>query len=176
MVEAMLQPAFYPEHPEKVELIQTHISYVFIAGAFVYKLKKAVRFSFLDCHQLRDRRHLCEEEIRLNRRLAPDVYVGMFPVLRAGSGFVLGEQSTHHQQAVDYVLKMRRLPDECMLDHKLARGEVDRATVRNLASVIASFYQAANSSRASRYAVASEDCGASSWARSASWRASSGRR
>ncbi len=156
IMEAMLQPGFFPEHPDKVELIQTHISYVFIAGAFVYKLKKAVRFSFLDCHQLRDRRHLCEEEIRLNRRLAPDVYVGMFPILRAGSGFVLGEQATHHQHAIDYVLKMRRLPDECMLDRKLARGEVDRATIRSIASVVAGFYRTADSARASRYAVASE--------------------
>ncbi len=156
MVEAMLQPAFYPEHPNKVELIQTHISYVFIAEAFVYKLKKAVRFSFLDCHDLCQRRHLCEEEIRLNRRLAPDVYVGMHPVLQAGSGFVLGEQATHHPQAVDYVLKMRRLPDACMLDQKLIRGEVDRTTIHSLASVIAGFHQAASAARAPRYAVASE--------------------
>lgn len=156
IVEAMLRPDFYPERPDKVELIQTHISYVFIAGAFVYKLKKAVRFSFLDCHDLAQRRHLCEEEIRLNRRLAPDVYVGMYPVLRVGSGFALAEQSTHHQQAVEYVLKMRRLPDECMLDRKMARSEVDRATIRTLASVIVRFYQTAGSERASRYAVASE--------------------
>ena len=94
IVEAMMRPAFYPEHPEKVELIQTHISYVFIAGAFVYKLKKAVRFSFVDCTDLAQRRHLCGEEIRLNRRLAPDVYLGMYPIFRIGPDFVLGDKST----------------------------------------------------------------------------------
>lgn len=95
IVEAMMRPAFYPEHPEKVELIQTHISYVFIAGAFVYKLKKAVRFSFIDCTDLSQRRHLCGEEIRLNRRLAPDVYLGMYPIFRVGPDFVLGDESTN---------------------------------------------------------------------------------
>ncbi len=77
IVEAMMRPEFYPEPPAKVELIQTHISYVFIAGEYVYKLKKAVRFSFLDCTALAQRHHFCAEEIRLNRRLAPDVYLGM---------------------------------------------------------------------------------------------------
>jgi aminoglycoside phosphotransferase family enzyme/predicted kinase len=156
IVEAMMQPAFYPEAPEKVELIQTHISYVFIAGAFVYKLKKAVRFSFIDCSDLGQRRLLCAEEIRLNRRLAPDVYLGIYPVVRVGSDFVLGEQSTAHGQAVDYVLKMRRLPDDRMLDRRLARDEVDHSTIRALASVIVDFYRTTSSARASRYGVASE--------------------
>src|ERR1019366_2702389 len=136
IVEAMMRPAFYPEPPEKVELIQTHISYVFIAGAFVYKLKKAVCFSFIDCADLGQRHHLCGEEIRLNRRLAPDVYLGMYPIFRVGPDFVLGDKSTEHSLAVDYVLKMRRLPAEHMLDRMLARHEVGHATIRALASVI----------------------------------------
>jgi aminoglycoside phosphotransferase family enzyme/predicted kinase len=156
IVQAMMRPAFYPQPPEKVELIQTHISYLFIAGAFVYKLKKPVRFSFLDCTKLGQRRHFCAEEIRLNRRLAPDVYLGMYPIIRAGSDYALGEQSQVHAQAVDYVLKMRRLPNECMLDRKLAHGEVDRSTVRGLASIIVNFYRATSSAHASKYAVASE--------------------
>jgi len=156
IVEAMMRPAFYPERPEKVELIQTHISYVFIAGAFVYKLKKAVRFSFIDCTGLGQRRHLCGEEIRLNRRLAPDVYLGMYPIFRVGADFVLGDKSTEHQLAVDYVLKMRRLPEERMLDRRLARREVDRATIRGLASVIVNFYRTASPAHASKYGSASE--------------------
>ena len=156
IVQAMMRPAFYPEPPEKVELIQTHISFVFIAGAFVYKLKKPVRFSFLDCTNLEQRRHFCAEEIRLNRRLAPEVYLGMYPIIRAGSDYVLGAQSQGHAQAVDYVLKMRRLPNECMLDRKLAHGEVDRATFRALASVIVNFYRGNSSAHASRYGIASE--------------------
>jgi len=152
----MMQPAFYPEPPEKVELVQTHISYVFIAGAFVYKLKKAVRFSFIDCTDLERRRHLCDEEIRLNRRLAPDVYIGMFPIFRAGQDFVLGDKSSGHSMAVDYVLKMRRLPAERMLDRVVARREADPAIIRTLASVIVNFYRGASSAQASRYATAAE--------------------
>ncbi len=156
LVEAMMRPSFYPEHPEQVELIQTHISYVFIAGAFVYKLKKSVRFSFIDCTDLAQRRHLCDEEIRLNRRLAPDVYLGMFPILRNGSEFAFGDKSTEHLQVADYVLKMRRLPAENMLDRKLARREADLATIRALAKVIVNFYRTAPSTHASRYGSASE--------------------
>ena len=156
IVEAMMRPAFYPEHPEKVELIQTHISYVFIAGAFVYKLKKAVRFSFIDCTDLSQRRHLCGEEIRLNRRLAPDVYLGMYPIFRVGPDFVFGDESAEHSLAVDYVLKMRRLPAECMLDRMLARREVDLTTIRKLASVIVDFYRTASFTHAARYGSASE--------------------
>jgi aminoglycoside phosphotransferase family enzyme/predicted kinase len=156
IVEAMLRPAFYPEHPEKVELIQTHISYVFVGGAFVYKLKKAVCFSFIDCTDLGQRRHLCGEEIRLNRRLAPDVYLGMYPIFRVGPDFVLGDKSAEHHLAVDYVLKMRRLPAARMLDRMLARREVDRATIGALASRMVNFYQTASSAHASRYGSASE--------------------
>ena len=156
IVEAMMRPAFYPERPDKVVLIQTHISYVFIAGAFVYKLKKAVRFSFIDCTSLEQRRHLCAEEIRLNRRLAPDVYLGMYPIFRVGSDFVLGDQSSEHGSTSDYVLKMRRLPADRMLDRMLARREVDLSTIRALSSVIADFYRGASSAHASRYGLASE--------------------
>jgi aminoglycoside phosphotransferase family enzyme/predicted kinase len=156
IVEAMRQPAFYPEHPEKVELIQTHISYVFIAGEFVYKLKKAVRFSFIDCTDLEQRLHLCGEEIRLNRRLASDVYLEMYPVFRVGRDFVLGNKSIEHSPAVDYVLKMRRLPADGMLDQMIARRQADPATIRALASVIVNFCRAASSAQASRYAAAAE--------------------
>lgn len=156
IVEAMMRPAFYPEHPESVELIQTHISYVFIAGPFAYKLKKAVRFSFIDCTDLGQRRHLCAEEIHLNRRLAPDVYVGTYPIFRVGPDFVLGDRSTEHSQAVDYVVKMRRLPAERMLDRLLAREEIDRTTIRALASVIVNFHRNASSAHAARYGSASE--------------------
>jgi uncharacterized protein len=156
IVEAMKRSSFYPERPAKVELMQTHISYVFLAGEHVYKLKKAVRFSFLDCTDITQRRHFCLEEIRLNRRLAPDVYLGMYPIVRAGNDFVLGHQSGEHSHALDYVVKMRRLPAERMLDRMLSRGEVDRATIQALAALIVNFHRAASPARASRYGSAAE--------------------
>ncbi len=71
IIESMSQTDFYPHCPEKVELVQTHISYVFIAGDFVYKVKKPVNFGFLDFTTLEKRKFFCEEELRLNKRLAP---------------------------------------------------------------------------------------------------------
>ena len=72
IVAAMSRPDFYPHHPSSVEVVQTHISYVFIAGDLVYKVKKAVDFGFLDFTTIEKRKVFCEEELRLNRRLAPE--------------------------------------------------------------------------------------------------------
>ena len=84
LLAALSQPACYPHHPAHVEVVQTHISVVFLAGEVVYKLKKPVRFSFLDYSTLALRHHCCQEEVRLNRRLAPTVYLGVVPVLYTG--------------------------------------------------------------------------------------------
>src|SRR6516225_7377009 len=84
LIEALSDPAAYPYQAGAVEVRQTHISVVFLAGPYVYKLKKAVNLGFLDFNTLDKRRHFCEEEVRLNRRLAPHVYVGIVPVSRTG--------------------------------------------------------------------------------------------
>src|ERR1700693_6076280 len=78
LVEAMMRPEFYPDSPPRVEFKQTHISYVFIAGDFVYKVKKPVHFPFLDCSKLAARLRYCREEVRLTARLSPRVYLGVF--------------------------------------------------------------------------------------------------
>ncbi len=93
-VRAMLDASFYPHHPVEVELIQTHISYVFLAGDRVYKVKKAVRFSFLDFSTIERRRFYCHEEVRLNRRLAADVYLGVVAICETGGEFSLASQDT----------------------------------------------------------------------------------
>src|SRR5713226_8506516 len=103
LVEAMMRPEFYPDPPAHVELKQTHISYVFIAGNFVYKVKKPVHFSFLDCSDHARRFHFCSEEVRLNSRLTPRVYLGVFAILRRADSFVLGpEVHEEHPEAVEY--------------------------------------------------------------------------
>ena len=84
IVEAMMRPEMYPDHPRSVEVRQTHVSYAFMAGDYVYKIKKPVRFAFLDACTLARRHQLCLDEVRLNRRLAPDVYLGVVPILRRG--------------------------------------------------------------------------------------------
>ena len=75
LIETMTNPLFYPHLPDKVDFLQTHISYIFIAGDYVYKIKKAVDFGFLDFTTLAKREFYCREELRLNRRLAPDIYL-----------------------------------------------------------------------------------------------------
>jgi hypothetical protein len=82
LVDAMMRPEFYTDSPVRVELKQTHISYVFLAGDHVYKVKKPVHFEFLDCSQLAQRFHYCCEEVRLNARLSPRVYLGVFAILK----------------------------------------------------------------------------------------------
>ncbi len=79
LIDTMSKADFYPHNPAKVELIETHISYVFIAGNIVYKVKKPVSFDFLDFTSLEKRKFYCEEELRLNRRLAPDTYLDSEP-------------------------------------------------------------------------------------------------
>ena len=80
LVAAMMQPDFYPKTPDTVTHKETHISHLFFAGELVYKIKKAVRFSFLDFSTLVQRRYYLNEELRLNRRLAPSVYIGVMPI------------------------------------------------------------------------------------------------
>jgi uncharacterized protein len=141
LIEALSDPAAYPEPVEKVEVRQTHISVAFLAGAHVYKVKKPVELGFVDYGTLEKRRHYCEEEVRLNRRLAPDVYLGVVPVTNDwGTLRVEGEG-----EAVEWAVKMKRLPEEALLHERLHRGEVGEALVEALARQIAAFHAGAES-------------------------------
>lgn len=128
-IEFLSWPDAYPaEHPDRVEVVETHMSWVFLTDFYVYKLKKPVRYSFLDFSTLEARGRDCAAEVRLNRRLAPDTYLGALPLhLDTKGGLTLGDGGT----VVDWVVHMRRLPADRMLDrvieeHRLARGDLDR--------------------------------------------------
>lgn len=140
VVAALADPAFYPHRPEAVEHVQTHISHVFLAGPWVYKLKKPVRFPFLDFSTLERRRHFCEEEVRLNRRLCPDLYRGVLPITRAAGGRLALDGEG---EPVDHVVWMRRLPAERILARLLARGEVGAPLVDAVAARMAAFHATA---------------------------------
>ena len=84
LIQALSDPAAYEPRPDGVIVRQTHISVVSLAGPFAYKVKKPVRLGFVDYGTLERRRHFCEEEVRLNRRLAPEVYLGVVPIVREG--------------------------------------------------------------------------------------------
>jgi aminoglycoside phosphotransferase family enzyme/predicted kinase len=124
VVRALADPATYGDRSASVEHVQTHISHVFLAGPWVYKLKKPVTLSFLDFGSIEKRRHFCEEEVRLNRRLAPGVYLGVLPVTVEQDGRIrLGGEG----RVVDHVVWMRRLPASrllpALLDARAARDE-----------------------------------------------------
>ncbi|MBI3300592.1 MAG: AAA family ATPase [Deltaproteobacteria bacterium] len=152
LLSALARPECYPHHPAQVEVVQTHISVVFLAGEVVYKLKKPVRFSFLDYSTLALRQHYCQEEVRLNRRLAPTVYLGVVPVLRTGDVYrVRDALSMQNVVVVDYLVRMRRLPPERKLDFLVAAGRVAKEGIHALAKRLVHFHQTAATSQASLY-------------------------
>jgi aminoglycoside phosphotransferase family enzyme/predicted kinase len=153
-VAAMLAPGFYPRQTKSVELVQTHISYVFLADDRVYKLKKPVRFSFLDFSTLAQRRHFCREEVRLNRRLAPDTYLGVISVVADGQGFRIGEEND--PDAVEYAVEMRRLPAERMLPVLLARDQVTADVIEVIVGRLVDFHRSADDGPQVRAAAAPE--------------------
>lgn len=141
LVEALLNPAAYPENPGKIELIQTHISFVFLTDNFVYKVKKPVNFGFLDFSTLEKRRFFCEKELQLNRRLCPDIYVEVVSINKSSIIKISGSGET-----VEYALKMKRLPQEKIMTALLKQRKVDFKTIDGLAKIIAQFHSKAETS------------------------------
>lgn len=140
LVQQMLQPEFYPHAvTEPIQLIQTHVSSVFLTGEFVYKLKKPVNFGFLDFSTLEKRKHFCEEELRLNQRGAAELYLEVVPISQEGEQFVLNSKSN----PVDYVVKMRQFPQETLLSAMYDRGELTEQHIIDLAKVLAEFHKTA---------------------------------
>ena len=152
LVAALATPAFWAAGPggKAVEVahVQTHISHVFLVGADVYKLKKAVRFPFLDFGTRARRRYFCAEELRLNRRLAAPVYLGVRAIVRGGDGrLALGGpvDAVAPEAIVEPVLHMRRLPADRLLPALLAADAVDAGMMTALAQCIAGFHREAPS-------------------------------
>lgn len=136
-VAFLSRPNSYPEPTERVESVQTHMSWVFLTDTHAWKLKKPVQFDDLDFSTPEARRRNCEEEIRLNRRLAPDVYGGVVS-LKRGVNRVL--QLEGIGIPVDWLVRMRRLPAERMFDRVITGGRVSDADLHNIATVLAGFY------------------------------------
>ncbi|MEQ8216047.1 MAG: hypothetical protein ABRQ30_07110, partial [Smithellaceae bacterium] len=136
----MTNPNLYPHKPASVELLQTHISYVFIAGDIVYKIKKPVNFGFLDFTDLAKRKFYCDEELRLNRRLAPSIYLDVVPVSQdSENNIVIGSE----EKIIDYAVRMKKLPTDRMLKTLLAGGRADENVIDAVAAKIASFHRVA---------------------------------
>jgi uncharacterized protein len=140
LVAAMLRPAFYPRPANEIVHKETHISHVFLAGDLVYKIKKPVRYSFLDFSTLAQRRHFLQEELRLNRRLAPSVYLAVMPISCEDDTWRLGGWG----DPAEYTLVMRRLPAKRMLDFLLQTEQATAPMMTRLADHLADFHAAAD--------------------------------
>jgi aminoglycoside phosphotransferase family enzyme len=140
LVRALGDPSLYPHRPSAVETRQTHISWVFLADDFVYKLKKPIRFPFVDYSTRELRRRWCLAEVELNRRLAPSTYLGVALVRHGDRGFELGAVGDLSGEAEDSLVAMRRLPEDEMLDRRLARGAAGVADLDRVAVKLAEFH------------------------------------
>jgi aminoglycoside phosphotransferase family enzyme len=137
-VAFLKRPESYPEGPERVETVETHMSWVFLTDRFAYKLKKPVRYPFLDFSTLGARRRDCQEEVRLNRRLAGDVYVGIVALTADSDGNL---QLGGDGETFDWLVEMRRLPARRMLDQVIGSRAVRKTDIRRVAKKLAEFYK-----------------------------------
>ena len=135
---ALVRPDFYPDLADRVEVRETHISLVFLAGDRAYKLKKPLVLPFLDYGTPQRRREMCREEVRLNRRLAPDLYLGVRAVAAGAGGLELAAEDD--PRAVDYLVEMRRYDESQTLAARLDRGELKQSEVVALGRMLARFH------------------------------------
>lgn len=137
LVSQMQQPDFYPHAvSDRIELVQTHASIIFLTGKYAYKVKKNVNFGFLDCSTLAKRKHFIELELDLNRKIAPELYLEVLPISDRDNQFVLNNS----EQIVEYVLKMRQFPQENLFSNLLERG-LDSDRFVELGKIVAQFHQ-----------------------------------
>jgi aminoglycoside phosphotransferase family enzyme len=139
LIQALLDPQVYPDVAPRVELVQTQISYVFLAGEYVYKIKKPVDMGFLNYTPLEKRLYYCNKEVELNRRLCADTYLGVVPITRENGRFIPGGKG----EALDYAVKMRRLPQDRMMDVLLKQNKVTPEMVGNVANILVDFHRKA---------------------------------
>lgn len=136
-VRFLSDPASYPKRPDNIETKETHMSWVFVADEWVLKLKKPVSRSFLDFSTVEARKFYCDEELRLNRRLARETYRAVTPLYRDDKGALTFQQSAH---VVDWLVEMRRLPASDMLDARIGANRVTPAEIAEIADRLARFY------------------------------------
>jgi len=144
MVQALLDPETYPDPTPGVEMVQTQMSFVFLAGDYVYKVKKPVDLGYLDYTTLEKRQFYCQREVELNRRLCPDAYLGVVPITQGKEGILLDDRG----EVIEYAVKMRHLPEEGMMNVLLAQDGVSADMVGKVAERLAHFHDKAETSAA----------------------------
>ncbi len=136
VIEALINPEAYEEEVNKIELKQTHISYVFLTRKFVYKIKKAVNFGFLDFSTLEKRRFFCEKELELNKRLCGDMYLEVVPITKTDIIKIGGKG-----RVIEYAIKMRRIPEETIMTRLLEEEKIDKKIIKKIAKIISEFHE-----------------------------------
>lgn len=151
LITALLDPARYPHPVERVEVVETHGAWVLLAGDFAYKIKKPVRFAFMDFSTLALRQHACETEIRVNRRFqsldrpATQLYLGMLPIVGTAEQPRWGEPGgADETRAIEFAVQMRRFDEAARLDHLCQRGALAPEHITTLARRMAGFQSKAN--------------------------------
>jgi uncharacterized protein len=138
LLAALRDPGCYPGLGGPVEVLETHISWVFLVAGHAYKVKKPLNLGFLDFSTLERRRFFCEEEVRLNRRTAPGLYLGTVPIVDGPDGVRLGGEG----RTIEYAVEMRRFDQDALADGMARRGELRAAHIDAIAGAIAAFHAA----------------------------------
>jgi len=137
LIAALQNPALYSHPVDGFRVIETHISWVILTGSHAYKMKKPVDFGFLNFTELASRKHFCEQELHLNQRMAPDLYVQVLPITGTSEAPVIGGDG----EPIEYLLQMREFPQSQLMAEVQARGELTDAHIDALAEQIAHFHQ-----------------------------------
>ena len=137
LIRGVQDPAAFPHAVQDLQIIETHISWVILTGEFVYKIKKPVSLGFLDFSTLERRKFFCEEELRLNRRTAPELYLDVVPIGDTPDGLRIGVEP-----AIEYAVRMRQFPADARLDQRIEAGQLVPEDMRALAEMLARFHQA----------------------------------
>ena len=138
-IQYLQQESSYPHSAADISLVQTHISFVLLAGDYVYKWKKPVDFGFLNFSTLEKRQYYCEQELQLNRRLCPDLYEELVTINKDGEGFCLNGSG----EVVEYGIRMVRMPEEKMMGRVMAARELTRDHLDAIIDQLVPFYEAA---------------------------------
>jgi uncharacterized protein len=137
-INKLISKGEFPEISGQRELIETHISWVIVCDQFVYKIKKPIQYSFLDFSTLRLRKHFCEREIELNRRLTDNTYLDVQPICEWQNRLIMGSKEG---TIIDYAVRMYKLAKEKQMDILLLENKVTETDIRKLAEKIASFHK-----------------------------------
>jgi len=139
-IDKLLLAGEFPEPTKERKLVETHISWVILCDEFVYKIKKPIKYSFLDFSTLELRKQFCERELELNQRFSKNIYLEVLPIYGSKDHFVIGGEDG---SLMDYALKMRKLDPEKQMDLLVAHNKVREADIKNLAECIVDFHKSA---------------------------------